>query len=71
MRSAAVSRWYRPLELFYGARYYGYEIDMWSVGCIVGELLQGKSIWCVIFKKKSQCALLLFLFSKSILQVPY
>lgn len=42
MRSAAVSRWYRPLELFYGARYYSYEIDMWSVGCIVGELLQGK-----------------------------
>ncbi|KAI1730481.1 protein kinase domain-containing protein [Ditylenchus destructor] len=34
-----VTRWYRPPELLYGARLYGASIDIWSVGCIIGELL--------------------------------
>ncbi|CAK9805966.1 Cyclin-dependent kinase 20 [Anthophora plagiata] len=33
------TRWYRAPELLYGARYYTAAIDMWSVGCILGELL--------------------------------
>ncbi|CAK9808888.1 Cyclin-dependent kinase 20 [Anthophora quadrimaculata] len=33
------TRWYRAPELLYGARYYTSAIDMWSVGCILGELL--------------------------------
>lgn len=33
------TRWYRAPELLYGARYYTSAIDMWSVGCIFGELL--------------------------------
>lgn len=34
-----VTRWYRSPELLFGARAYGTGIDMWAVGCIIGELL--------------------------------
>lgn len=34
-----VTLWYRAPELLLGAEKYGFEIDMWSVGCIFGELL--------------------------------
>ncbi|KAL4784360.1 kinase-like domain-containing protein [Aspergillus varians] len=34
-----VTLWYRSPELLLGAETYGPEIDMWSVGCIFGELL--------------------------------
>ncbi|CAI2315468.1 unnamed protein product [Caenorhabditis sp. 36 PRJEB53466] len=34
-----VTRWYRAPELLFGARSYGVGIDIWSVGCIIAELL--------------------------------
>ncbi|KAJ5172533.1 hypothetical protein N7492_005126 [Penicillium capsulatum] len=34
-----VTLWYRSPELLLGADKYGPEIDMWSIGCIFGELL--------------------------------
>ena len=34
-----VTLWYRAPELLLGAETYGAEVDMWSVGCIFGELL--------------------------------
>lgn len=34
----------RPPELLLGATKYGPAIDMWSVGCIFAELLNGKPI---------------------------
>ena len=34
-----VTLWYRAPELLLGAEKYGTEIDLWSVGCIFGELL--------------------------------
>ena len=34
-----VTLWYRSPELLLGAEKYGAEIDLWSVGCIFGELL--------------------------------
>ena len=36
--------WYRPPELLLGATKYKGEIDMWSVGCILGELLKRKAL---------------------------
>jgi cyclin-dependent kinase 7 len=39
MTSLVVTSWYRPLELFFGAKHYSPAIDIWSVGCIMGELL--------------------------------
>ncbi|KAL9105267.1 MAG: hypothetical protein Q9227_009526 [Pyrenula ochraceoflavens] len=34
-----VTLWYRSPELLLGAERYGPEIDVWSIGCIFGELL--------------------------------
>ena len=34
-----VTLWYRAPELLLGTTTYGTEVDMWSVGCIFGELL--------------------------------
>lgn len=34
-----LSRWYRPPELLFGARYYSTAVDIWSVGCIFAELM--------------------------------
>ena len=34
-----VTRWYRAPELILLEKDYGPAIDMWSVGCIFGELL--------------------------------
>ncbi|OAV84934.1 hypothetical protein PTTG_30936, partial [Puccinia triticina 1-1 BBBD Race 1] len=34
-----VTIWYRAPELLLGARHYSPAIDVWSVGCILGELL--------------------------------
>lgn len=34
-----VTLWYRAPELLLGAESYGFEIDVWSIGCILSELL--------------------------------
>ena len=34
-----VTLWYRPPELLLGATRYGASVDLWSVGCILGELM--------------------------------
>ncbi|ORY63539.1 kinase-like domain-containing protein [Pseudomassariella vexata] len=34
-----VTLWYRSPELLLGAKTYGNAVDMWSIGCIFGELL--------------------------------
>ena len=37
-----VTRWYRPPELILLQKDYGTPIDVWSLGCIFGELLNMK-----------------------------
>ncbi|CBY12605.1 unnamed protein product [Oikopleura dioica] len=32
------TRWYRAPELLYGAHRYDFGVDLWAVGCIIGEL---------------------------------
>lgn len=34
-----VTRWYRPPELLFGAKFYGPAVDLWSIGCVFAELL--------------------------------
>ncbi|CAA0396192.1 unnamed protein product [Arabidopsis thaliana] len=36
--------WYRPPELLLGASHYGVGVDLWSTGCVIGELYAGKPI---------------------------
>mmetsp|Transcript_50027 Transcript_50027/g.82939 ORF Transcript_50027/g.82939 Transcript_50027/m.82939 type:complete len:368 (-) Transcript_50027:336-1439(-) len=37
------TRWYRAPEILMGSTCYSYAVDMWSVGCILGEMLTGKA----------------------------
>ena len=39
------TRWYRAPEILMGSTKYGTMADMWSVGCIFGELLGGKPMF--------------------------
>ncbi|KAF9338245.1 TFIIH complex serine/threonine-protein kinase subunit kin28 [Podila minutissima] len=39
LTAQVVTRWYRAPELLFGAREYGYGVDIWSTGCIFAELL--------------------------------
>lgn len=38
------TRWYRAPELLVGCTMYSDTVDMWSVGCILGEMLGGKPV---------------------------
>ncbi|XP_027064134.1 probable serine/threonine-protein kinase At1g54610 isoform X1 [Coffea arabica] len=44
LTSRVVTLWYRPPELLLGASHYGAAVDLWSAGCILGELYAGKPI---------------------------
>lgn len=44
LTSRVVTLWYRPPELLLGATYYGDSVDLWSSGCILGELYARKPI---------------------------
>ncbi|KAH0655035.1 hypothetical protein KY285_029917 [Solanum tuberosum] len=39
-----VTLWYRPPELLLGSNCYGVGVDLWGVGCVLGELFTGKPI---------------------------
>ena len=39
------TRWYRAPEILLGSTRYGKAVDMWSLGCIFGEMLGGKPIF--------------------------
>jgi len=39
MTEYVVTRWYRAPELLLSCEHYTAAIDMWSVGCILAELL--------------------------------
>jgi len=39
------TRWYRAPEILLGSTHYTEGVDMWSVGCILGELIGGKPMF--------------------------
>jgi mitogen-activated protein kinase 15 len=43
MTEYVATRWYRAPEILFGSHYYSKAVDMWSVGCILGEMLIGKA----------------------------
>ena len=45
MTDYVATRWYRSPEVLLGSTKYGIQADMWSVGCIFGELLGGKPMF--------------------------
>uniref|UniRef100_A0A1X7VQH1 Protein kinase domain-containing protein n=2 Tax=Amphimedon queenslandica TaxID=400682 RepID=A0A1X7VQH1_AMPQE len=40
-----ITLWYRPPELLLGAEHYGPAVDIWSCGCILGELFTKKPLF--------------------------
>lgn len=40
-----ITLWYRPPELLLGANEYGAYVDMWSVGCLLAELMTRKPLF--------------------------
>lgn len=45
MTEYVATRWYRAPEIVLGSNEYSKAVDMWSVGCILGELIVGKAIF--------------------------
>lgn len=45
MTEYVATRWYRAPEILFGSHKYSKSVDMWSVGCILGEMLIGKAIF--------------------------
>jgi len=39
------TRWYRAPEILLGSNHYTKGVDIWSVGCILGEMLDGRPIF--------------------------
>ncbi|KAL7665759.1 Serine/threonine-protein kinase BUR1 [[Candida] zeylanoides] len=53
-----VTRWYRPPELLLGETKYTTAVDLWGVGCVLGELFVGHPI--LVGKSDSHQAQLIF-----------
>lgn len=43
--SYACSRYYRAPELIFGNSYYSTKIDVWSIGCVIGEMILGNPLF--------------------------
>lgn len=39
------TRWYRAPELLLGSKNYGKEVDLWAIGCIMGEITDGQPMF--------------------------
>lgn len=44
-RNLVITPWYRPIELFFGKRIYGSEVDIWSLGCTIYYFLTGHHLF--------------------------
>ncbi|GMR59624.1 hypothetical protein PMAYCL1PPCAC_29819, partial [Pristionchus mayeri] len=46
-RSSAyqVTRYYRPPEMLLGSSHYSHLIDVWSAGCVLGEMIKGRVLF--------------------------
>jgi len=40
-----VTVWYRPPEILLGSELYSVPVDLWSVGCIIGEMATGQPLF--------------------------
>jgi serine/threonine protein kinase len=45
LTNKVMSRWYRAPEIFFGSNSYSYSVDIWSVGCVFGEMLLGRPLF--------------------------
>jgi len=45
MTEYVATRWYRSPELLLGVHSYGPEVDMWAIGCLIGEMATGDPLF--------------------------
>jgi mitogen-activated protein kinase 15 len=45
MTDYIATRWYRAPELLLGTKDYNKEVDMWALGCLIGEMFNGKALF--------------------------
>lgn len=45
MTDYIATRWYRAPELLLGCKEYSKEIDVWALGCLIGEMVRGKPMF--------------------------
>ena len=45
MTGGVCTRWYKPPEIAFGAKHYGFTVDVWSLGCILAELYMKEPIF--------------------------
>ncbi|CDR96368.1 protein kinase domain containing protein, putative [Babesia bigemina] len=60
MSPEVVTLCYRPPELLLGDFHYSFSVDMWSLGCVIFELITGKPI----FEERTEFALLIAMFKR-------
>lgn len=41
-----VTLWYRPPDVLLGSTTYSTQIDIWGIGCIFGEMITGRPLFC-------------------------
>eukprot|EP00747_Dinoflagellata_sp_TGD_P034204 gnl/TRDRNA2_/TRDRNA2_137122_c1_seq1.p1 gnl/TRDRNA2_/TRDRNA2_137122_c1~~gnl/TRDRNA2_/TRDRNA2_137122_c1_seq1.p1 ORF type:complete len:246 (+),score=42.19 gnl/TRDRNA2_/TRDRNA2_137122_c1_seq1:1-738(+) len=44
--NAVITLWYRPPDVLMGSRHYAQTVDIWSIGCIFGEMANGRPVFC-------------------------
>ena len=49
MTQGVITKYYRAPEIFFSAKYYSFNVDIWSAGCILAEMLLNN----VLFKKNN------------------
>ena len=57
MTQEVVTQYYRAPEILMGAKHYTNAVDMWSVGCIFGELLGRRILFQVCSNVPPGCLL--------------
>jgi mitogen-activated protein kinase 15 len=45
MTDYIATRWYRAPEILFSIPHYEESIDVWSFGCLMGELMKGKAMF--------------------------
>ena len=45
LTKGVITRWYRPPEILFGARFYGEKVDVWGLGCIFAECFLKKPLF--------------------------
>lgn len=39
------TRWFRAPEILIGSKSYSFGVDLWSIGCMMGEMILGKALF--------------------------